>query len=73
MNRPGNIRHAGKLQYSSTTPDGIESIEHLPEIKTVESDVKLLAHRGHNYLARFAISDKPFVSEKHYRPACSPG
>ena len=43
-----------------------QSIENLSEIKTVERQVKRLAHDGHNYLARFANLDKPFVSEKHY-------
>jgi len=33
----------------------------LSEIEAAYRQVKRLAHRGHNYLARFAISDKPFV------------
>jgi hypothetical protein len=61
MNRPGNIRHAGKSQYSSTTPDDMKAVEDLPEIKSVESETKFLAHDGHNYLARFANWHKPFV------------
>ena len=45
MNRPGNIRRAGKLRYSPTIVDDIATtVEHLSEIYTVEFEMKFFAH-----------------------------
>ena len=51
-------------------PDGnAVRLQNLTEVDTLDLNLKLLAHNGYNYLARFGANGKPFLQARTTRIA----